>query len=642
MQKHTSLQHYISLILLVIFWLNGTVANAQKISAKDSLYVVSLYLKSTAEPNPEIALQYADSMISFSTQKKFLRGNAWAYKQKARLYSFMKQTPQALYNIDKGITFAARGRYYKELINQLIFSSQIRNEYAFFDRAFSDVTKAIDIAAKIKDTTWLGKSYTQLGRCYYAKEDFKKAMEYDEKALALFRKSHDVESLRETLTALGTANIDAKNFQKGLAQLKEVETGNPEIPITPYRLPQLYGNIGWCYHRMGKEDLALQYYNMAFESIRQLGSNDNLIVAEVVLNDNMGSLYLGQGKYELAEQYLTKALAGAMKVKTPDDFRTIYGHLSELYKHKKQYKKALEYQILQQQYADSVMSQEKMEALENLSVKFQTREVEDKNTLLEKENALQKAQAEQEKSHRNLILYVSIAIVLFLLTAIIFGYYYFRQKSIIDANKASELRRKMLLTQMTPHFIFNSIDNIQSLIYGKQDKEAVNYLTKFSKLTRQILENSNENYITLEEELEMIRNYIGIQQLLYNNTFDCKIEVDESINPESILIPPMLTQPFIENAIKHGFKNGTQKGFIDIHFTLRGKELYFEITDNGVGFDTINADKTTKSMAMKITTERLQDISKKDFDLHKENTVDEKNNISGAKVSFGIPYIYEN
>lgn len=176
-----------------------------------------------------------------------------------------------------------------------------------------------------------------------------------------------------------------------------------------------------------------------------------------------------------------------------------------------------------------------------------------------------------------------------LLLILVGAYFYYRntkQKQAITLLEKDQIKQKLLITQMNPHFIFNSIDNIQGLIQDKQDKEAVNYLTKFSKLTRQILENSNENYISLSEEVEMTQNYLAIQQLLYNNKFKFSISIEDTIDTESIFLPPMLTQPFIENAIKHGLSSKDENGMIAIHFYLKESKLFFEVTDNGKGFES--------------------------------------------------------
>lgn len=248
------------------------------------------------------------------------------------------------------------------------------------------------------------------------------------------------------------------------------------------------------------------------------------------------------------------------------------------------------------------------------------------------------------------IFWLGTSIMLFLVFGLIFlvvvyqNYFSkMKQKQIITSLEKQALNQKLLLTQMNPHFIFNSIDNIQSLIYNKQDIDAINYLTKFSKLTRQILENSNENYISLIEEIEMTENYLAIQQLLYNNKFDFKIDVDKLIDTENILLPPMLTQPFIENAIKHGLNNKSENGLINICFYLQEAKLFFEVSDNGTGFDINKQTSNHKSLAMAITKERLINYTKnQDFEVQTSNIIDNNHKIVGAKIQFEIPYIYEN
>jgi len=233
-----------------------------------------------------------------------------------------------------------------------------------------------------------------------------------------------------------------------------------------------------------------------------------------------------------------------------------------------------------------------------------------------------------------------------LLLLLLGGFFYYRnnkQKQSIAVLEKNQIKQKLLITQMNPHFIFNSIENIRSLIYDRQNDAAVNYLGKFSTLTRQILENSNENYIALNEEVDMIENYLTIQQLLHHNKFNFKVFVEETIDTESIFLPPMLTQPFIENAIKHGLSNTTENGKIDIRFYLKEAKLFFEVIDNGKGFDSGKTISNHKSLAMTITKERLVGYTKnQDFVVQTDNITDQSEKIVGAKVLFEIPYIYEN
>ncbi len=631
-------------ILASLFSFTVTYSQAPVPTRQDSLFALRLYSVANDDRiDPKEAMKIYDTLISFSTRKNFTRGIVWSYREQARLFARNGQLEKATSCLDRAIEAAIKGPEKIELTMIYFYSSAFHNEYSLHDRAFIDATKAVESAIKINKNALTGKCYSQLARCYFQKGDYPNAISYHEKAIGLIRKTSNVKELRESLLSLSGVNIAAGNFSKALSQLKEVEKGNPTVPVESQKLPEMYGNMGYCYRSMGKMDLAIDYYLKTLDVIKQRGVDKGMLVTEVVVKNSLGDIYLDQGKYDLAEQYYNEALQKAKVANTPEEFKTVYGNLGRLAFLKKEYKKAYELQEKQNLYADSVMNKEKMKALESLSVKFQTKEIKDKNKLLEKSNALQKAYLAQEKTRKNIILYSSLGIFIFLITGIIWLYNYYRQKNIINANKNKELKQKLLITQMNPHFIFNSIDNIQGLIYNKQDKEAVSYLTKFSKLTRQILENSNENYILLSEELEMIENYIVIQQLLYNNKFDFRIEVEEAIDRESILLPPMLTQPFIENAIKHGLSNTTEKGMIDIRFYLKESKLFFEVIDNGVGFDATKKVENHKSLAMTITKERLVSYTKNhDFVVQTDNIVDEHQQVSGAKVSFEIPYIYEN
>ena len=239
---------------------------------------------------------------------------------------------------------------------------------------------------------------------------------------------------------------------------------------------------------------------------------------------------------------------------------------------------------------------------------------------------------------------IFLGIVAFILALLLAAFVSARVK----ARKAT-MEKKQLLTeqklrrsQMNPHFIFNSIQNVRSLINNNQEAEAIEYINTFSALTRQILESSDENYTSLAEEVELITNYITLQQLLYKNPFSYTIWVDDSIDQESLFLPPMLSQPFIENAIKHGLANKSENGELKIRFYMKSHKLIFEVIDNGGGFGNSKKDEKHKSMAMDITRNRLAHYSKKSyFTVQADNILDGQKNILGARVSFEVPYIYE-
>jgi sensor histidine kinase YesM len=178
-----------------------------------------------------------------------------------------------------------------------------------------------------------------------------------------------------------------------------------------------------------------------------------------------------------------------------------------------------------------------------------------------------------------------------------------------------ELEQKALRLQMNPHFIFNAMNSIQSQIGIGKDKEARYYLAKFSRLMRQILDHSRSTTIALQAEIATLENYLLIEQFCNGDRFDYEISVPENLEIDFIQIPPMILQPFVENAIKHGFRQLEEtgrRGNIEIHFQEYKGYLECVVMDNGIGRKraaTLNQnsqDSMHISAALSITKERLE------------------------------------
>lgn len=178
-------------------------------------------------------------------------------------------------------------------------------------------------------------------------------------------------------------------------------------------------------------------------------------------------------------------------------------------------------------------------------------------------------------------------------------------------NNMLQLEQKALQLQMNPHFIFNALASIQSLISKQDHKTARYYLAKFGKLMRAILENSRSENITLTEETELLENYLALERFSRGNSFDYEVNIAEDCDPEDTEIPPMLLQPFVENAILHGVANSTERGMIKLYFSKSNGQLRCEIEDNGVGRKRAaqiksSFEETHKSVALEVTRERLE------------------------------------
>lgn len=214
--------------------------------------------------------------------------------------------------------------------------------------------------------------------------------------------------------------------------------------------------------------------------------------------------------------------------------------------------------------------------------------------------------------------------------------------------KLANVEMSALLAQMNPHFLFNSLNSIDSYIIRNESKQASEYLNNFARLMRLILQNSRSNYISLEDELEALELYMQMESLRFKNKFSYSIAINEDVPTTSIVIPPMLMQPYVENAIWHGLmhkENGTT-GHVKIGISKKENELHCLIEDNGIGRKKAGELKAQKqlnhkrSMGMQITQDRIEIINKL-YDMHATVNIidmeDENGNAKGTKVELIIP-----
>ncbi|HEX5667761.1 MAG TPA: histidine kinase, partial [Chitinophagaceae bacterium] len=209
-----------------------------------------------------------------------------------------------------------------------------------------------------------------------------------------------------------------------------------------------------------------------------------------------------------------------------------------------------------------------------------------------------------------------------------------------------QLEMQALRARMNPHFIFNCLSSINWLILGDQNEAASKYLHQFSRLMRMVLENSGRSFVTLEEELNMLNLYLKMEQLRFENTFDYQIEVQDDLDINAIMVPPLLLQPFCENAIWHGLMHKGNKGMLTLKIQGRDDEVIYTIEDNGIG--RANAariqrapDSNHRSMGTSITAERISLLNKVggSCDIQIEDLVDAQGYPKGTRVVIKLGHI---
>ena len=213
----------------------------------------------------------------------------------------------------------------------------------------------------------------------------------------------------------------------------------------------------------------------------------------------------------------------------------------------------------------------------------------------------------------------------------------------------AELEGKALRAQMNPHFIFNSLNAIQECIVMEKVDAAYEYLARFSKLLRMVLNNSEKNLISLQEEIEMIRLYLELEALRFKNSFEYGINIDPGIDVEMAEVPPLLLQPFIENAIWHGLRNKQGEKKLSVSCTPNTNGVTCTIIDNGIGRVKAREIKAAKmgaaafeSRGMILSEQRMQMMNldhKEKFDVQILDLYDDQGTAIGTKIILHLPQI---
>ena len=315
-------------------------------------------------------------------------------------------------------------------------------------------------------------------------------------------------------------------------------------------------------------------------------------------NYKIGNAYILQKNYDEAIPYLEKSIKEADSKEDIVVQKDATRRLSEVYRDIGDYNKAL---LTYQQYVDLV-DQDYIKKEQEISqaARF-NRDIANKQnriTSLETDRQLSQSIYElsnEQNKRQKLIIYSLIGGLLLLLVTAYFMYKYIKQQKLAN----NLLALKSLRSQMNPHFIFNALNSVNSFIATNDERTANKYLSDFSQLMRSVLENSEEDFIPLEKEIELLELYTKLEHFRFKDKFEYNIKVDENVNINEFQIPPMLLQPYIENAVWHGLRYKTEKGKLDINIVQKTKdEIAITIIDDGVG--------RVKSKALKTENQQKQ------------------------------------
>lgn len=428
-----------------------------------------------------------------------------------------------------------------------------------------------------------------------------------------------------------------------------------------------FNNIGFAYELLKDNNNALNFYRKSLKANTDINSN----LGRCISYNSMGSIYLKMEQLDHAKQCLDSAYYFSSLLNDPYHASQVHGNLARVYLMLKEYPIAFshldtlrtqalfiesgsityEADLLFSEYYEALGKSDSALFYYKSAIAFNDSIVNEKNARYlneiqtvydteKKAQAIDFLTAENEIKYQRSILYL-IAIVA-LLFAIIMGFMDFLRRKKRNVQEQESLKQQLLRMQMNPHFLFNALGSIQNYMYKNETKKAAAYLSNFAKLTRAILEHTTQEFIPLVQEVETLNNYLALEQLRSNDSFEYHIKHDPELDVEFIDIPPMLIQPFAENAVKHGLKNLPYPGLLEISFEELDDKLQIKIFDNGHGIckDKKPEKSEHRSMSMEIFEKRKKALAKKfkkSMNYSVQNMADIDPSKTGTIVEIQIP-----
>ncbi|MCB0821857.1 MAG: histidine kinase [Bacteroidales bacterium] len=431
-----------------------------------------------------------------------------------------------------------------------------------YEEAETYYNEILNHYTKQADTNSIINLNIKLGNLFKAQNQPQKAISYYSTARDLALKTDDDESV----------NIAFDNISKSLNQQRDIPS-QMKVNQEAMRFNEERGNV---------KELAKNSIDMGNLYLETDSSSKAIEQLErgVVLSDESGDIE--------TKSKAVKALSEAYEKEGEEDIAL------------EMYKEYIELEdSVNKRYAEAVeMNKQKGRLLENTQNKVlileKDKELNIKTIeLLQREKRLKE---EQVKRQYLLIIFLTVGLGLLVITSLIV---YRNNRLRRKANRL--LMLKSLRSQMNPHFIFNALNSVNNYISSNNERAANKYLADFSKLMRNVLENSGEDFIPLIKEIEILELYLKLEHSRFKDKFEYLLKIDESIRLEKLSIPPMLIQPYIENAVWHGLRYKAEKGFLEIEFKNTDQNIEIVISDNGIGRKRSMELKTENQKIIKST-----------------------------------------
>ena len=538
--------------------------------------------------NPDKSIGFVEQALKGLNSKSNRKEMSVAYTILGDVYSHIKQYDLAVSNYEVALNYDNQNtikfklakaytlnanfdestEMYNELLKDKISTNQkivvyeglgdnASQKLDKLDQAIEHYQKGLEIAEQYKITPKISDLNSKIGETYSQKGDEQQAESFFDNTLEL-SKQEDVESRARSTNSIADYYRDNKNYDK-------------EIELRKETLEELESESD---KKISKKEIR----------------NDEPIITSQKINLDIGKAYVNKGKLKEAIPYLEESIEEANLMDDLETQKDALQRLSELYRSAGKSDKALEKYQEYAQLVDVIYKKKEKEIDDAIVLGKELTNKQNRINSLEKDRELSKSRyqffntqeqlTEETYRRQRLIIYSLLGGLILLLFSVFWMYKSNKQRRLAN----NLLALKSLRSQMNPHFIFNALNSVNSYVAQNDERAANRYLTEFSTLMRSVLDNSEEDFIPLSKEIELLELYMKLEHSRFADKFDYQLVVDDKLQISEFQIPPMLLQPYVENAVWHGLRYKKEKGNLNIYINQKDFEtVEISIEDDGIG-----------------------------------------------------------
>ena len=574
------------------------------------LYDISWEL-ANYDPDSSKALRYAYNSLDIAERINWDKGRGLSYDIIGRVYDIKKNHTRAIEFFSKALQIFQAIKDKDDAATSFYNIGTAYQTQGNYLAALDNLFQALAINEGMGNKNDMARDYSYIGDIYAEVGDNSNALNYYFQALKIHDELNDKYWIAITLQNIAGIYNDDKNYEKSLEyyfRVLKMEGNNSYSNYETFlAIGNVYKNISGSEQGLQADTAwgkALDYYDKAIKIAETAG--DDYIKGEAL--NGKGYLFLKKNKLQQASEILNQAIKLLQGSYEPEAIKDCYLNLSELDSSKGDMKNSLKYYKLYTIISDSLFNKKKSRQLARVEINYETDKKQKQIAILNKDNELKNLRIQQQS--KDILLIILMAIVLLLIAG---SLVYYRNKRIkLQALKQiSEAKLASLKSLMDKHFIFSSLHSIDTFLMNNDPTAASDYLVKYAKLIRGVLEMSNQPEVSLDEEISLCKSYLDMEKIRFNNSFDYEFSVDENISLSQTQFPSMLLQPLVENAVKHGIASlmseKDRRGFIKIDIDRNGDKLVCSVTDNGKGLQfSRNPSSPHRSYSGKGIIERVK------------------------------------